>query len=164
MTTAIINTYSKANKERRKKILTRMGVTSFERLKEIVNPSTNKVYVGKTEIAALLSNATNQELTVCFNKSVKPEDVLKEIMEVYKNSTPNTVEKEFKKILNSALKGEKRVATGFHNGKLDNLGKLFFVDINKTKNENQNSDSRMIVINLQEINWITIGDIEYIRK
>lgn len=164
MTTAIINSYSKANKERRKKILSKHGVKTKERLFELVNPSTNKVECGKTELAAILSNSTNQELTVCFNKSVKPEDVLKEIMEVYKNSTPNTVEKEFKKILNSALKGEKRVATGFHSGKLDNLGKLFFVDVNKTKNENQNSDSRMIVINLQEINWLKIGDIEYIRK
>lgn len=56
------------------------------------------------------------------------------------------------------------LVTGHHSGRLDNLGKLFFVDVNKTKNENQSSDSRMIVINLQEINWLKIRDIEYIRK
>jgi len=164
MTTAIINTYSKANKERRKKILTKYGVKTKERLFELVNPGTNKVECGKTELAAILLNATNQELTVCFNKSVKTEDVLKEIMEVYKNSTPNTVEKEFKKILNSALKGEKRVATGFHNGKLDFSGRLWFTETTVEKNPNQTSDSRMILVNMQEINWLKIGDIEYVKK
>jgi len=164
MTTAIINSYSKANKERRKKILSKHGVSSFERLKELVNPKFNKVYVGKTEIACLLSNATNQELTVCFNKSVKPEDVLKEIMEVYKNSTPNTVEKEFKKILNSSLKGEVRTATGHHSGKLNFSGMLWFTETTVEKNPNQASDSRMILVNMQEINWLKIGNIEYVKK
>jgi len=164
MTTAIINSYSKANKERRKKILSKHGVKTKERLFELVNPSTNKVECGKTELAAILSNSTNQELTVCFNKSVKPEDVLKEIMEVYKNSTPNTVEKEFKKILNSALKGEVRIAKGHHSGKLNFSGFLWFVETTVEKNPNQASDSRMILVNMQEINWLKIGDIEYVKK
>lgn len=160
----IIKNYKKSNKEVRKKILKKYGIKSEDRFLQLVNPGTNKVECGKTELAAILSNATNQELTVCFNKSVKPEDVLKEIMEVYKNSTPNTVEKEFKKILNSALKGEVRIATGVHNSKLDYAGRLFLKETTVEKNPNQASDSRMILVNMQEINWLKIGDIEYIRK
>jgi hypothetical protein len=159
-----IISYNKANKERRIKILKKYGATSLENLKKIVFPETKEVKCTKSELSGVLLNHPNVTLTVSFQKQVKVSDVYKEIMFSYNNSTPLTFSKSLVESLNKVLNGQERIATGFTTLKKDLSGRIYFTETTVELDKKSNSDNRMILISLNNLNWVKIDDTTYKLK
>lgn len=118
----------------------------------------------KTELAQIFSNSTNVVLTVCYNKQVKDEDVLKELMNSYQNATPKTIEAEFKKSVKKALNGEQRELTGVHTGAQDDFGRTHITDLNIAKDPSKSYDVRSRLVDSRTIQWLIVKNVKYSLK
>mgnify|MGYP001619705887 CR=1 FL=1 len=85
--------------------------------------------ITQTEIAQLFLSSPNVVFTVVFNKQVQEKDVVLELMEAYKNSTPGEIEKSFKKSVKNALQGVERQLIGYHSGNQDQFGRISCIDM-----------------------------------
>lgn len=89
--------------------------------------------ITRTELSDVLFKHPFTIMTVEFSKQVKEKEVKKKLHDLYPNKGAIISEFEFKQkcdvILEEVLKGEKRVLIGYHTGKVDNNGRVFFFDM-----------------------------------
>lgn len=121
--------------------------------------------MSRTEVSAIFQTCAAVAVTVNFNKQVKEADVAKEIQEAYENSTPKEFATKMKKSIKKALEGEERTMTGRHYGKMNELGRIQFIDM-KTgpRDESKDYDTRMRLVDPRTINWFICRGIKYIAK
>lgn len=160
----VIAGFKKANKLRKTQILKKYGVSSIEKLSNLLDTSKKDKKVTMTELASLVLNATETTMEISFQKQVKEKDVFDEIMLSYQNSTPKNFESELKQAIKHALNGKERIAIGTHGNKLDRFGRLYFTETTVERNEESNSDNRMILISLNHLNWALINGVKYTVK
>ena len=125
---------------------------------------TDEKSINKTEAANMLLNNPNTAMTVSFQKQVKAEDVIKEIMEAYEGSTVKTMGEVIKKSIKKALIGEERTIKGRHSGELNEFGRIQFVDMEITKDFSKDYDNRLRQIDPRTINYIILKGIKYTVK
>ena len=123
-----------------------------------------ELVLNKTEAAAKFLACSGMAITVDFNKQVKEADVVKEIMTAYEGSTPKAVENAVKKAVKSALVGEARTMVGRHNGELNDLGRVSFIDMEETKDGSKDYDTRTRLVDPRGINWFIVKGIKYTVK
>lgn len=157
--------FKKSNKEARARLLKKYGVSSFERLKELATmPKSSEVKLTMTELSKVLLNNTETTLTVSFQKPSKIEHTVERLMKVWELTPPLNIKKALKTFLESDLKGETRVAKGTHNNKMDAFGRLYFTETTVELDKSRNSDNRMILISLNNLNWVEVNKVKYILK
>ena len=120
--------------------------------------------MSRTELAQLFLNSQNVAFTVCFNKQVKQEDVMKEIMEAYGNSTPKEFDTKLKKAVKTALNGEERILTGKHSGSVDEFGRIHVTDLEIAKDAAKTYDVRQRLVDPRTIQWVIVRGVKYIAK
>ncbi len=125
---------------------------------------TSEKKVTMTEAATLFLENSNVALMVSFNKKVKPEDVVKEIMEAYSSSTPKEIENKVKKAVKEALNGVERIMSGRHYGTINDLGRVNFVDMEETITPGKDYDSRLKQVDPRTINFFIARGIKYTVK
>jgi hypothetical protein len=116
-----------------------------------------------TELAALFQSKTNIVMSVNFNKKVKEEDVVKELMEAYKNSTPKEIESAFKLSVKKGLEGVERTMIGRHYGHMNELGRINFVDMEVNRDSTKDYDNRFKQVDPRTINWLIVDGVKYER-
>lgn len=117
--------------------------------------------INKTEAAALFVANPYVALTVCYNKMVKAADVKKEILAAYETSTPKEFSLALDNALKSGLSGEVRVMQGFHYGKMDELGRILFIDMKLERDLRRDYDTRQRLVDPRTINYIILRDVKY---
>lgn len=121
--------------------------------------------ITRTELAELLVKNPYVAITVNFNKKVDEKEVLKEMLDVHKNTAPKDVEKEFKVAVKRALEGEERTAVGRHGGHINQFGRLDFIDMSKEKKISTSGyDGRQIQVDPRTINWLILRGVRYEAK
>lgn len=120
--------------------------------------------INKTEAAALFVANPYVALTVCFNKLVKAADIEKEIFDAYETSTPKEFTDAVKAAVKRSLSGEVRVMNGFHYGKMDELGRIQFIDMKLERDLRKDYDTRQRLVDPRTINYIILRDVKYIVK
>lgn len=121
--------------------------------------------ITRTELAELLVKNPNVAMTVNFNKKVDEKEVLKEMLDVHRNTAPKDVEKQFKLAVKKALEGEERTAVGRHNGHINQFGRLDFIDMGKEKKSSSAGyDGRQIQVDPRTINWLILRGVRYEAK
>lgn len=114
--------------------------------------------ITKTDAANLLQSNSNVVLTVNFNKQVKAEDVEKEILDAYQNSTPAQLQLAVKKAVKSAISGVERTMVGRHSGSTNEFGRLNFTDMEASGN------NRTRQVDPRGLNWMIIKGVKYVVK
>lgn len=125
---------------------------------------TTKETISKTDAAALFVSNPYVAMTVNFNKMVKPADVEKQIMDAYESNTPSEFKAAVKETIKHGLTGEERTMVGYHYGKLDDLGRVQFIDMKLERNPRLNYDDRLRLVDPRTINYIILRDVKYIVK
>jgi len=125
---------------------------------------TSEKVVSKTEAANLFLSNPGIAMTVNYNKQVKVEDVTKEIMNAYNNSTVKTMETAVKKAVNKGLQGEERTMIGRHYGSQDEYGRVHFIDMEIGKDASKAYDNRQRLVDTRTINWLIIKGVKYTVK
>lgn len=120
--------------------------------------------ITKTELASLFLSNPNIVMTVNFNKLVKEEDVVKQILTSYETSTPKQFETAVKKSIKNALVGEDRTMVGRHYGSINELGRIQFIDMKLTKDISKTYDTRLRLVDPRSINWLVLNDVKYKLK
>lgn len=125
----------------------------------------NTVKFTKTELINLFLSSVNKAITVNFNKQVKEKDAKLALYNLY--STKST-EKDFKSkvdnILSSVITGEERTMVGRHYGKVDEFGRIQFIDMNITPTIGVGYDSRQRLVDTRTINYLIVEGIKYELK
>jgi len=116
---------------------------------------TKEESINKTELTKLFLDNHSVAFTVSFNKQVKEADVTKEIMSAYEGSTPKTIEAAIKKAVKRGINGEERILTGYHNGTLDDFGRVQVVDMNVT----EGSPNRLV--DPRTLNYLILKGVKY---
>lgn len=124
----------------------------------------SEVKVNKTDLTKMFLENANVVFTVSFNKQVKEADVVKEIMEVYGDSTPKTMEAALKKAIKRTLTGEERILTGYHTGVQDEFGRISAIDMNIVKDAGKDYDTRLRLIDPRQLNFLILKGVKYIVK
>ncbi len=120
--------------------------------------------ISKTEAAALFIANPYTAIAANFNKQVKDTDVVKEIMAAYEDSTPKEMEKAVKNAVKRGLQGEERTIVGRHTGSQDEFGRINFTDMEITKTEGKDYDTRLRLVDPRTLNWFILRDVKYIIK
>lgn len=131
---------------------------------DVADYYTMEEFKSRTEIAQLFLSHPYTALTVNFNKQVKVDDVLAEILHTHKNTPLVNIEKEFKKSIKKALEGEERIAVGRHFGTTNEFGRVPFIDMNKEKGAKPDWDGRNIQVDPRTINWFIAKGVKYSVK
>ena len=155
--------YIKTNKENRPKLLKKYGIKKIDDITRVVG-MTGTVECNMTELSRVLLRHPDTQMKVSFQKSLKEQDIFNEVMANYHGSTPINFEKNLKKTIKSVINGVERTANGFHNGKLDGFGRLFFVDTDQILDKSKSYDNRMILISLNHLNWVEVNGVRYQLK
>lgn len=156
--------YKKANSSYKQKILRKYGVSNIDRVEQVLAPKNKEVKCTMNELAMTLLNHPAVELTVSFNKQLSLDTLLGQVMDVYNYSSPSQVSSSFRTCLKKAIEGEVRVAKGRHNGKKDFASRLYFTETTVPLDKSKNYDNRMILISLNHLNWMEIGNVKYSLK
>jgi hypothetical protein len=124
----------------------------------------NTKVISKTELAALFLANANVAMSLSFNKQVKEEDVLAELISTHENSAPKDVKKKFQETLKKSLKGEERIIEGRHHGNQDDFGRVQFIDMKVAKDKTKSYDTRNRLVDPRGINWLIVGNTKYVVK
>lgn len=123
-----------------------------------------EVKVNRTELVQIFLANPYTAMTVNYKKKVDEKDVIAELLNTYKNTSPGNVEKEFTKTVKTSLEGQERTAVGRHAGSVDEYGRIRFVDMNKDKGSNPAFDGRTIVVDPRTIAWVIVKNKKYTVK
>lgn len=123
-----------------------------------------EITLNKTEAAAKFLASSGTAITVDFNKQVKEADVVKDIMNTYSSSTPKEFETKLKKAIKAGLTGEARTMVGRHNGELNDLGRVSFIDMEEAKDGSKDYDTRTRLVDPRGINWFIVKGVKYTVK
>lgn len=160
----VIAGFKKANKLRKTQILKKYGVSSIEKLSNLLDTSKKDKKVTMTELASLVLNNPNVTIEVSFQKMLKEKEIYEKISEFYITTTQANYKKELTKLSKDIYNGVERIATGVHHNKDDKFGRLYFTETTVEKDETLNSDNRMILISLNHVNWALINGVKYTVK
>lgn len=125
---------------------------------------TKEVVLNKTDAAAKFLASAGTAITVDFNKQVKEADVVKDIMDTYSSSTPKEFETKLKKAIKAGLTGVSRTMVGRHNGELNDLGRVSFIDMEEVRDGSKDYDTRTRLVDPRGINWFIVKGIKYTVK
>lgn len=128
------------------------------------NQFTKQVNLNKTEAAAKFLQSSGLAITVDFNTQVKEADVVAEIMAAHEGSTPKNFEAAVKKAIKTGLTGKARTMIGRHNGELNDLGRVSFIDMEIEKDTTKGYDSRTRQVDPRGINWFIVSGTKYSVK
>lgn len=119
----------------------------------------------RSELSEILFRHSYTIMTVEFSKQVKEKDVKKKLHDLYPNKGSIISEFEFKRkcdlILEEVLKGEKRILVGYHTGKVDNNGRVFFFDM-EAKDPTGKPEFRLV--DTRTLDSVIVKGIKYILK
>lgn len=117
--------------------------------------------VSRTEIIEKFINHSRTAMTVNFNKKLKEEEIKKQLYDLkFRNKTE--YKKEIDRVID--LKGEERTMTGRHNGRVDEFGRVLFIDMQIEKENSKGYDVRQRLVDPRTINWCIIDNVKYIVK
>jgi hypothetical protein len=128
---------------------------------DVADQYTEEKVVSRTEATQMFLSHPYTAMTVNFNKQVKKEDVVKEIMEAYENSTPKEFNTKAKAAVAKGLGGEERTMVGRHYGHQDEFGRINFIDMNIVKDETKDYDTRYRLVDPRTINWLIVKGVKY---
>lgn len=127
--------------------------------------------MSRTDLINLFMVATNVICTVNFNKKVDEKEVKKQLHALYPNKGGKILsqidfEKAVNKSLADALTGEERTMVGRHYGRVDEFGRIKFIDMEAQGgyDEVKDTDSRQRLVDPRTINWIILRGVQYIVK
>jgi hypothetical protein len=129
--------------------------------------------LSKTALAELFINSPRLAMTVAFYKSDKEKSKTqfnKEKAEIIKRVSEAKVS-EVEKLLNDLIEnpilkiipGELRVMKGRHNGNVDDLGRVHFIDMEVEKGDSIH-DSRIRQVDPRTIQYLILNDTKYTLK
>lgn len=118
--------------------------------------------VNKTEASNILINNPFKAITVSFNKQVKVGEVLDKIMKAYETSTFKTMSNSVSEALKLAFDGEERTIRGYHNGGVNEFGRVNMIDMDIEKDSTKSYDVRFRQVDPRTINFIIVDNIKYI--
>ena len=156
--------YKKANQDYKKVILRKYGISNIDRINEILSPKSKEVKMTQAELANVFLNSPVVKMTVCFNKQLKETDILEGLMFIYQKTAPVDVKDAFKTVIKNTINGVTTTRTGFHNNKKDAVGRFYFVDEGQILDKSKSDDNRMIMLSLNNWNWIEVNKVKYILK
>lgn len=119
--------------------------------------------VTKSELSHIITSKPRSAMTINYNKQVKPEDVVANIMSTYKDTPPAKIEASIKKIVKSTLEGEEHTIVGRHNHTFDAGGRLQFVDM-EVEPKTGAYDPRQRLVDLRTLNWAIVDEVKYVVK
>jgi hypothetical protein len=124
--------------------------------------------MSRTEIINLFMSSTNVACTANYNKKVDEKEVLKQLNALYPNAGGKILSKAdyeaaVKKNLADALEGEERTIVGRHYGRLDDYGRLKFIDMQAKGgyDDVKDYDTRTRLVDPRTINWIIVRGVKY---
>ena len=125
--------------------------------------------ITRTEMAELFINSPRTALTVNFNRQVKEADVKKALHALYANKGGKILsEADYKKKVNAevkkAIQGEERTMVGRHYSKVDDFGRVSFVDMEAKRDESKSYDTRYRLVDPRTINWLVVDNVKYVVK
>lgn len=116
--------------------------------------------VTRTELAEGFKNATNVAVTVCYNKAVKEADI-KKSLDSLKGLDGSAFTKAKNKLAKTITLGEERIMIGRHYGKLNDFGRIEFIDMEVERKDGK-YDNRQV--DPRTINWYICRGVKYIQK
>lgn len=122
----------------------------------------------KTELEEIFKSNPRVAMTVIFNKQVKEKDVATQIANLYPNKGKIISQDEFtklaKKIAKDVIKGEERLARGWHEGNYGVGGRLYFTDMDKDNDLSKDYDTRMILVDPRTLIAVIANGVKYVAK
>ena len=127
-----------------------------------------------TELAELFIGCPRMAMTVCF--TTKPTDKTKkeydfevqskidEILNAPFSKTQLLVEQLIENPITRTTPGKTRVMKGRHYGKMDDLGRVHFIDMEITKDPTKDYDTRSRQVDPRTIQWLIINKVKYTLK
>ena len=160
----ILKTYQKANKGYKQHILNKYRLKDVNELHLLNSGKKLEKKVTKTELAEIFLENQGSIITVSFQKPTKIEDTVERLMKAYELTAPINIKSALKKVLELDKEGDERIATGFTNGIRDSFNRIYFTETTVERDKTSNSDNRMILITLSNLNWLEINGIRYTKK
>lgn len=85
------------------------------------------IMMSRTDLITILMNNPQTAMTIVFDKKPKVEDASK----LLRDGQGEMSEREWRKIVKQAINGEERTMIGYHEGSIDDFGRLRFVESGK---------------------------------
>jgi len=122
--------------------------------------------IKKTEAAALFLSSGGVVMTVNFNTQVKEKDAVEQLVSIYPNKKGKMLsEADFtnkvKDIVSSVITGKERTMIGRHYGSANEFGRVSFIDMEVSKDDTKDYDTRTRQVDPRTINWMIIRGIKY---
>lgn len=134
----------------------------------------NEEFRTMTELADLFINMPRIAMTVAFYKkdTVKTKkaynDEVKAAIERVQKARVSEVEGLLKDLIENPISkvipGELRVMKGRHYGSIDDLGRIQFIDMEKTKELGKDYDTRLRQVDPRTIQYVIVGGVKYSLK
>lgn len=122
-------------------------------------------FVSRTELIEIVTKHPYTIMTVDFNKKVKDAEAKKKLHSLYPNKNGILSESDFKtkcnEILQEVLNGEPRTLIGYHTGKTDASGRIFFFDM-ETAKDGKAPEFRLV--DPRTLHRVVIKDVLYSVK
>ena len=128
----------------------------------------------KTALADIFINSPRVALTVAFFKQDKPKTktaIKKEkvaMVEKFQNAKVSElaglVDEFVANPITDVIPGELRVMKGRHYGKVDDLGRVSFVDMEQDRGSNPEYDARLRQVDPRTIQYVIVGSTKYELK
>lgn len=132
---------------------------------------TTEKTMSRTDIINLFISSPSVALQVNYNKKVDEKEVQKQLNALYPNKGGKILsqaeyEKAVKAALKDALTGEERTMVGRHYGKIDEFGRIKFIDMEADGgyDEVKDTDSRQRLVDPRTINWLILRGVKYKAK
>lgn len=145
----------------------KINISGKELLKELnsANSYHTTLSISRTEIIEVFRNNARIAMSVNFNTKVDKTEVIKQIQDLYPNkgaiTTKVNFDKAIKTAITEALDGKERTMIGRHYSSIDEFGRYSFVDMNLTKDDTKDYDTRTRKVDPRTINWIIVNGIKY---
>jgi len=135
----------------------------------IHNQFKTELKITRTEMAEIFISNARMIMTVNYNKQIKEKDIADGFAEIYPNtggiilSKANYV-KKVKQLTKIALKGEERTMMGRHESKIDDFGRVSFIDMEVERDTSKDYDTRHRLVDPRTLNWLIVGNIKFTIK
>lgn len=125
-----------------------VGKDIFENEFNVSGQFTSEKTVSKTELVETLIKNSFTIMSVTFNKQVKESEVKKKLHALYPNKGNIISEADFKArcndVLTEVLNGESRTIVGYHMGKTDQNGRVYFFDMETLSDDVKLPEFRLV--------------------
>lgn len=127
-----------------------------------------------TKLAELFINSPRVAMTVAYFKQDKKKLVkdfkaekeakIKEIQEASLSNASKLLEDLIENPISRIIPGELRVMKGRHYGKVDDLGRIAFTDMEQDKGSKSDYDARLRQVDPRTIQYVIVGGTKYTLK